>query len=71
MAKPPLEERARKLLKYKLTEEGEVPNPFTPDFLEQIQYLLDKKYIIRGSSETSESLSYIPTPKGRKWALSK
>ena len=68
-AKLSLEERAKKLLRYRLTEEGEVPNPFTPDFLEQIQYLLDKKYIVKKPDKTSVSLSYAATPEGEKWAV--
>lgn len=65
-----LEQKARVLLRWRLTEKGETPNPFTPDFPEQINYLLDKKYVIK-SGETPKSLSYHVTPEGKKWALSK
>lgn len=70
MSNNDLEEKARGLLKYKITGEGEVPNPFSPEFLEEIQYLLNKKYISK-SGETPKSLNYSVTPEGRKWALSK
>jgi hypothetical protein len=65
-----LEQKAKQLLKWRLTEKGDVPNPFTPDFPEQINYLLDKQYIIK-SGQTPKSLSYAVTKEGKKWALGK
>ena len=70
MGKASLEEKAKKLLCYKITGKGEVPNPFTPNFLEQIQYLLNNKYIVRCWG-TQKCISYSVTDKGRKWALGK
>ncbi len=68
MAKPSLEKRAKKLLKWKITGEGEIPNPFTEDFLQEVDYLVKMRYATR-NGETSKSLSYEVTPEGREWAM--
>jgi hypothetical protein len=70
MAKDSLEERARKLLRYKITREGEVPNQFTKDYVEEVCFLIEKRYVTK-SGGTPKSLSYNVTPEGEKWATKK
>ena len=67
-----LEERARGLLRWKITKKGETPNPFAniEERYQLIQYMLKNDYIIQ-RGETPKSLRYEVTPKGRKWALGK
>ena len=67
MAKPSLEVRARILLRYNLTNEGDVPNPFSMDLVEEVCYLLEKRYVTK-SGGTPKSLGYSVTPAGKKWA---
>ncbi|MFH1311130.1 MAG: hypothetical protein ABIH65_01860 [Nanoarchaeota archaeon] len=68
MAKPPLEERAKELLKWKITKKGEMANPFRQNLIPEINYLVKNGYVTR-SGETPKSLSYNVTPEGRKWAI--
>ena len=65
-----LEERAKELLRWKITKKGESPNPFSnlKKIYQEIQYLLKNGYVSK-SGETPKSLSYSVTSKGRKWAL--
>ena len=70
MKKLSLEERAKKLLRYKITGKGKIPNPFTPDFVEEVQYLVKKIYVAK-LGENIKCLSYNPTPEGIKWAFQK
>ena len=65
-----LEERAKKLLKYKITRKGEIPNPFTLGFVREVQYLLDHGYTIKMGG-TMKYLRYEITLEGRKWAFAK
>ena len=70
MANLSLEERAKKLLKYKITKKGRTPNPFTEDLTPVIDYLVKSGYVTkRGGNPVS--LSYDVTPKGKKWAYGK
>ncbi len=63
-----LEERAKSLLRYQITKEGEVPNPFDSSFLEEINYLLKQKYIFRKAGTIDQPI-YGVTSEGKKWAL--
>jgi hypothetical protein len=73
--KESLEERAKRLLKSKITgnykEIGYDPLDIEnlKENVEVIDYLVEKRYIIE-RGDTVKSFVYIPTPDGRKWALS-
>lgn len=68
----PLEERAKELLRWKLTGKGRGPNPFseTEQIAEELQFLIDKGYVIERGG-TPKSLRYEVTPEGRKYASRK
>jgi len=65
-----LEQRARKLLEWKIFGKGETPNPFvnTEKIAEELQFLIDSGYVI-SRGQTSKSLDYEVTEEGKKWAL--
>ncbi len=66
----PLEERARELLKWKITSKVKAPDPFA-DFgqiSEEIEFLANKGYVV-ARGETPKSLRYEVTPEGKKYAL--
>ena len=62
--------KARQLLRYEITQQGEVPNPFDHDFYEVVQYILDRKYVIEVGRK-GDALQCKLTPEGEKWALGK
>lgn len=66
----PLEERARDLLRLKITGRGRTPNPFTEDFTKELQFLIDKGYVVQRGG-TPKSLRYDVTFEGRKYAWEK
>ncbi len=53
-----LEERAKILLRYRITREGEVPNILLQKWQEALQYLFENNYLTRNYNLTSE---------GEKW----
>jgi len=63
-----LEERAKELLKWKITREGKAPNPFTETgkIAEELQFLIDQEYVIEMGG-TPKSLRYEVTAKGREY----
>ncbi|MCX6749856.1 MAG: hypothetical protein NTZ83_00180 [Candidatus Pacearchaeota archaeon] len=73
--KESLEERAKRLLKSKITgnykkigyDPLDIKN--LKENPNEIDYLVEKRYIIE-RGDTVGSFCYIPTPVGRKWALS-
>ena len=72
MAEVLLEERAKELLKWKITKEGKRPNLSTDSNKRgnELSYLLERGYVIR-SGETPKCLYYSVTEAGRRWALQK
>ena len=59
MEKESLEERARKLLKYHMTKKGPVPNPSSPEFREELQYLFENDYITKNYKITFGGKAFI------------
>ncbi len=70
--KKSLEEKAKELLKWKITGKGKIQDPFkdVEQRYELIQYMLKKDYVAK-AGQTPKSLTYTVTPKGRKWAFGK
>lgn len=64
-----LEEKAKKLLKWKISGKGKAPNPFeNPETLSaEIEFLVLNGYATR-RGQTPKSLEYNITEKGKKWA---
>lgn len=60
-----LEEKAKKLIRWRLKGEGEVPD--TRDLPEQIEYMLNMKYIVKSRRDDDPNL-YCLTPEGEIWA---
>lgn len=65
-----LEEKAKELLRWKITKKGKAPNPFEDihERYQLIKYMEKRGYIIK-KGRTPKSLDYGWTPEGRKWAL--
>lgn len=63
-----LEQKAKALLRWRLTEKGEVPNISLQELPLITQYLLNNKYVHR-SGKTIEENRYAATPEGKEWAL--
>ena len=64
----PLEERARDLLRWKLTGEGRRLNPFSEAgrLIEELQFLISCGYVVK-TGGTPKSLKYCVTSKGLEY----
>ncbi len=72
MGEESLEQRAKNLLRLKISGYVTRVNPFADSerVHQELSYLLDKGYVSR-LGETPKSLGYSVTEAGRKWALQK
>lgn len=59
MPEDSLEGRAKKLLRYHLTKEGDVPKLLTPECQEALQYLFDNNYLTRKYEKTENGLNWL------------
>lgn len=65
-----LEDRAMKLLSWKVTGQGPTPSPFTQcrEITRLLDYLIGRGYVVEKGSD-AKSLSYEITPDGLKQVL--